>query len=948
LGIDALNAASSVLQHFHHFPEAQTPVADQLAELRALARSVADLISKAPSVHDSYFVGDQVVTHDELSHTMDESPNIFRCQVNWGCFWQETPEETIALYRHLMSSPVFCYLHQDLWVRPTERPRLVAWNDKDRRSIPAVWDKFVRELQNSPDINLQLEAKAFALADARNEQQKAVAFTNFFNSLMANSDALVSNHVEVLYSDWRAGALVPGGGVVTPLTETMQRLYRSEYRPKLEAMDEEYWRTTVHHFPKQKAPQPSAPTQASRPPLVAKVPSAAKAPASTAAQEVITNVLTVDQFLAIPLDGLHSNQITGVTLRAHHWVEDKLLLDFSYNALIYKFDTNGNWLQARPARYPAIAILDPKTQRWDVAPGPEEHFAGGNYFYHRSTLWRGELFHCDGTRIKKYDFKTREWKALEISDGNRYELFAIAGHLYAANESTVFEITEDGKHTRLLASARRQPPMSALDAEDLGTPALFEGPGHALRLATPHGIFTWTGADWRKDLDMPGGAIQPAIFPDCILFVAGNFGLYRLATESDAAELCVRQRAGAPNIVNNFRPGAETPQGPEPKWKLPPKLLLGTLPRASRQSDLFLLADHCETKEIIDEKKHLILGDKVVMKGGCHAELLCFSSGLPSPQTLYLKFDAAGGRPPVAATQFTFSGLPMTPPAWMLFADDYLFFGVESAQEILLNQTVPLNTNDHDKTGVWLMPLSKLDPAIARQKQAQLEQERQTAASAEQTRQSLLAKYDRNHNGVIDPNEKEDALDDPDFIASELDVIDANHNGWLDAEELSYFDANKNKILEPKEEAGIGIAQHLLAARLLKEFDANGDGLLDSKEFKRMVEDHYGLRPPPGDGGWFSSADSNHDGFIDLEELESFLKQRTTEAVHLRRISAPGHFHQPPLSPAQMSHIQSSFKAAVEAYWQIPAGATNQPGLRSKAPSNAGSAPNLTPRNVMP
>jgi hypothetical protein len=823
LGIDALEAVSGVLQHFNRFPEAQKPVADQLAEMRALARSVAALISKSPTVHDSYFVGGRVVTHDELGHTMDEHPNIFRCKVDWGCYWQETPEDTIAMYRQLMSSPVFCYLHQHLWLRPPERPRLVAWNEEDRRGLRLVWDKFVAELKNSSDVNLQLEADAFAVADAGNEQKLAVTFTNFFNNLMANRDTLVTNHVEVLYLDWRAGALVPGNGAATPLKESLRRLYQSEYWPKLEAMDQDYWRNTIpasqtasasqnpdnlQQFEKQKQylkentpfepnafvhmfifgfknyskaqaleiqpllaayktnldeqvkenntwarigvmqvgqaeanvnrilnatekpPQPPATLQPSHPPAVAKASAVAApavpAPASAAAEEMITHVLTVDKFLAIPLADLHTNEMTTITITAHHWVEDKLLLDFNYDAPIAKFDTNGNWQGTRWAHYPGIAILNPQTQHWDVASGPEQEIMAGNHFYHRSTLWRGELFNCDANRIQKYDFQTKAWKALEISDGGSYELFAIGGHLYAANESTVFEITEDGKHTRLMASSRRQPPVSALDTEDLGTPALFEGPDHLLRLATSRTIFTWMGADWRKVLDTPGMAIPPALFPHGILFMTAKYNeptrLFRLATESDTAELCLQQEARPPIHINNFRPAPETPQGPEPKWKLPPTLPLGRMARASRQSDLFLLADHSDKKEIIDEKQHLILGTKVVTRGGCHAELLCFCAGSPSPLELFLKFDAANGRPPVPGDHSSPGpGLPMTSPAWMFFAGDYLVFGLESAQNLISSQTV-LDTNGY-MAGVWLMPMSQLEPAIAEQKRARIGQE---------------------------------------------------------------------------------------------------------------------------------------------------------------------------------------------------------------------------------
>src|SRR5579859_4535806 len=117
LGVDSLVAASMVLQNFNFSPESENSVPDELTELRTQARSVAELISKSPSVQDSYFVGDRIAARDELAYTIGgENPkysSIFGCEVTWGCFWQEHPEDTIELYRRLMSSPVFCYIHQN-------------------------------------------------------------------------------------------------------------------------------------------------------------------------------------------------------------------------------------------------------------------------------------------------------------------------------------------------------------------------------------------------------------------------------------------------------------------------------------------------------------------------------------------------------------------------------------------------------------------------------------------------------------------------------------------------------------------------------------------------------------------------------------------------------------------------------------------------------------------
>lgn len=237
LGVEDLTSASRVLQHFNFVPESQKTVGDKLAELRALSRSVAEWISRSPSIHDSYFVGDRMVTHDELSNTIEEPSNIFKCGVNWGCFWQEGPEDCIALYRKLMSSPVFCYIHNGFWFRNLQTPRLTAWNEEDRKRIPAVWSNFIRELATSTSVLLQLEGNALQLADADEDRTMAASFTNLFNGIIENRDALVANNVEVLYLDWGVGDLVSaktGNGIASDTKESLNHLFYSEYRPKLE------------------------------------------------------------------------------------------------------------------------------------------------------------------------------------------------------------------------------------------------------------------------------------------------------------------------------------------------------------------------------------------------------------------------------------------------------------------------------------------------------------------------------------------------------------------------------------------------------------------------------------------------------------------------------------------------------------------------------------------
>jgi len=1052
LGVEDLTVASQVLQHFQFVPESQKLAAEKLAELRALARSTAELISKSPTVHDSYFVGDRVVTHDELAQTIEEHPNIFRCKVNWGCFWQEKPDDCIAIYHELMSSPAFCYIHDDLWLRELQTPRLTAWNDEDRRRIPAVWNEFLQELDASTNTLLRLEAKAFPLADAADDKQLAVSFTNLFAAIFENHDALVANNVEVLYLDWGNGDLVSaktGNGIVTDTKESLQQLYNSEYRPKLEAMDQEYGSKTVPDqktlgaFETQKeflkanqpydfmefvtvfqeknvskdqaleiqpliaayksnlvaqaqtasgmqkaqlmgavaqvgflendvsrvlnppAPRPQPPVQP-QPQKPAPVANAVVTPPiSHVTPDIVTNIITVNQFFPIPLDRLyHLNDgekisDAGATITAHHWFEEKLLLDFRYSVSIELRDGKGVWMDGRTVAGDAIGIFNPGTERWSIIDCPESdgtsHIMSQNNFYHRSVLLHGELFTCDEKQIKKYDFQNQQWNLLSISDGNNYELFAVNGHLYAASQNTIFEITNGGKETHILASTRRQPPLSALDTEDLGIPTLFEGPNHSLRVSTKSKVFTWTGDNWHENFSATPASFQPELIPYGLVIRNADSGwpdqissLTYLAAETNTPELCLWQKIslGKNPPSPGYRPGEKSSPPPEPLWAMPLDVSLTHLPAALCESGLYLLMNHSETQEIVNDR-HKLVQEKIVAEDGCNAALLCFSRSLLAPQKLFLKFDAPDGCPPSAGIDPNpHGGFPTLPPAWMLATTNILVLGLERPE----NSIPAFNQADRVgigyKAGIWVISMARLDPAIAAQKQIQIAQNAQAEAQAKaaveqaqkeknQAQKDLLKKYDRNHNGVIDPEEKEDALDDPAFVESELDVIDANHNGWLDAEELAYFDANTNKILEPKEQAGIEIAQHLLAERLLKKFDANGDGFLDRQEFNELVQSgpHANARPMPG--LLLQFPDDNHDGKIDLSELEGFLNQQLRSELRPRGAMSTAYYGQMMADPGKKVDARQSFKAYVELYWQnYSTGAGTSPAPAQKVLSD--------------
>lgn len=224
LGVENLTTASEILKRFNFSTNARMANAGKLSEVRSLIRTIARWMADSPGVRACYFVGNRVATHDELAHTIGEGPNIFRCQLKWGCFWQEKPEDSIDLYRRLMESPVFCYLHKDLWNRELSQPRLIAWNTGDQRRISTIWDNFIVELSASSNLLLRMEAKALAWSDAADDAAKKNRYEELMGMIRSNRSELVANKVELFYLDW---------GLPYP-------------NPELEAMDDEYWKKTVN------------------------------------------------------------------------------------------------------------------------------------------------------------------------------------------------------------------------------------------------------------------------------------------------------------------------------------------------------------------------------------------------------------------------------------------------------------------------------------------------------------------------------------------------------------------------------------------------------------------------------------------------------------------------------------------------------------------------------
>jgi Ca2+-binding EF-hand superfamily protein len=668
------------------------------------------------------------------------------------------------------------------------------------------------------------------------------------------------------------------------------------------------------------APKPKVETaQNTNPPPVnvARPKAAPKIP--EAPVEIVTNILLVKENLKIPLEQIRATDIHNLTINSTRWSDGKLILDLRFSATVDDGASppvmpisGDNNMRVIPIKITggtpqvAFAVFDSTNGKWGTTFFPER-FAGSGAFrlfsWNKSglccELFQGNFYLSEGGQVKKYDFKARQWETLNLPSQNNSQLYAVAGRLFTASDESIIEITDGGKGTRILAGTRRRPAASTLDSlGGLGSPVLFSGLNRSLCAIVGKKVFSWDGNDWREVFTL-NFSQPPEVFEDAVIFRSISSvdpaNLWISKKDQSEPELCLHDEPKPHPGVSVDRIFNPNDSALHPLWKSPIGDYLASSAATSFKSNLYFFVDHAIVTNV---SGHWTVAEK----NGYHAKLVCLSRDFPEPIVVPLKFDLAGGRPPLKSFGEKFQSFPrLARSTWMIFAGDKLYIGQPDVQ------------------GIWAVTISEIETAVAAQKQIQLGQQAQATATAEQTRKNLLVKYDRNHNRIIDPEEKEEALDDSAFIESELDAIDANQNGRLDPAEFVYFDANTNKILEAKEQAGIDIAQRLLAAKLFKKFDVNGDGLLDRPEFIDLWQSGLRANTVFMPSSTFPFPDENHDSQVDIGELGSLLKQLTRNGLRPQP-GSPAFLNQMRADPSKPIDPQQLFKSSVEGYWQNPGG----------------------------
>lgn len=201
-GIEVLALTGPILQGALLNPKLLETQMEDLASLRSEARRAEARLLASTSIRAEYWGKDGSFRGMESPHQLAYTTNVFKTLVSWGPFWRETPEDCVDLWRLLMSSPLFTYIHSPFWIRVHNQPVVLSWTPTDRLRAHGVWTAFVSELAASTNFLHRLEAKSIAVAATHDFPSRKIRSDELVETFQSHRDDFVNHPLNLLANSW--------------------------------------------------------------------------------------------------------------------------------------------------------------------------------------------------------------------------------------------------------------------------------------------------------------------------------------------------------------------------------------------------------------------------------------------------------------------------------------------------------------------------------------------------------------------------------------------------------------------------------------------------------------------------------------------------------------------------------------------------------------------------
>jgi hypothetical protein len=442
--------AGDLLHNYYFRAEARLGHEEQLAEIRRLAREISSAVMRDPRVLD---------LHRPTNLARDRSQeeihsDIFALQVQYGVFFNETPEDTAALYRDVIKNHWSQWYDAIFEKRETDFapvPLFGGWKWKDRARADDVLVKFAKEMRGGPVDFIQFLHRAdMDLALAPTPEQKKV------------QEEFLKGQQEQLHRMMEARTN-------RPMRSVTNRVVASVIT--------------------------------NRPP--------AQVPASPDEPKVLSSrPLTESDFWVIPLEKISEQtrdpNVTGgfmqwlIVRNGHLWFH-----------FYYTYWARAAYIQP-PSYGDCLVGLNLHTFEPKVIPLDRPEFK-------RGFIWSAEnrsfevtsnaFYFVHNDRLLRRSIDAPEWTEIPISM-NSPLLFLVHDSLYLSGEEGIQKFEGNGAF-KTLASARRRPAQSALDnLEAFGRPILYAAGRETLRAAFKDRQFLFDGSSWKEEFALPPYSIR--------------------------------------------------------------------------------------------------------------------------------------------------------------------------------------------------------------------------------------------------------------------------------------------------------------------------------------------------------------------------------------------------------------------------------------------------------
>lgn len=662
------------------------------------------------------------------------------------------------------------------------------------------------------------------------------------------------------------------------------------------------------------------------------------APATPAAGAVVMH------YIPAPTNQLPvSRDMSGIRIFAHHVIKDKLWLGYTCEATNSMRWSGPGGLIARKV---ALGILDLRNNQWEIVPLPDNRIPmdfvmlDGTVYLLCGWYVDGALAGKDerpaphsrlaevrtknstmfGTtcEIMACDMSARTWRSLPFPSGSYSGIFVVAGRLFLVSTDSLQEYEPGSQTLRVLASSKRRPALTVLDTIDrLRASTIFPGSGSQVCVFVNKQVYGLEKGDW-KLLSPRFFDWTPSVFEDGVLLrstcmrdhsagrnpnslVRVSTDLYRASPGGAALDHIGSYENGfSRNDVLMWDSGQAFDSPVEnARSNIVETNAIRAKPmawRASNRASIF------GAPALMVGDRQFYYFEKTGVEGGRDgysyfvrkapdAGLMELAPGNPEPLTAPLVYDwpvKTNGATEVW-TERNYYWIPFkrtfpvtAPPVWTAVAGGKLIVG---------QNVIP---------GVWVAPFTEVEAVFDSEDKARKGRLEAEELTADADRKRLLDQFDANHDGTLDAGERGKALSEPRFVELELSRIDVNQNNRLDCEELACFDANRDRQLDREEEDAVRCTLHFLALRMMRQYGIPDGESLDAGAIREVL----GLREARDSDDVWKSVDANHDGRLNLAELEDLEMKTLLESVD-RAAGTPA-----PGSP--------SLKAAVDRYWSMP------------------------------